>query len=48
MIKGRIKFLNENGIEGGPANAASCLIAWGEDNYQRLKNIEGIYCRIDK
>jgi hypothetical protein len=47
MIKGRVKFLNERAEQGGPANAASCLIAWGEDNYQLIKNIEGIYCRID-
>lgn len=47
FIKGRIKFLNEFGIGNQPANAASCLIAWGEDNYKRIKNIDGLYCRID-
>ena len=47
MIKGRIKFLNEKGEENGPANAASCLIAYGEENYNRIKNIDGLYVRID-
>jgi len=47
MIKGRIKFINENGDCDKPANAASCLIAWGEHNYQRIKNIDGLYCRMD-
>lgn len=47
FIKGRIKFLNEKGEGNQPANAASCLIAWGEENYQRIKNIDGLYVRID-
>ena len=47
MIKGRIKFLNSNGEEKGNGNAASCLIAWGEDNYLRIKTIDGIYCRVE-
>lgn len=47
MIKGRIKFLNSEGEEKGNGNAASCLIAWGEDNYQKIKKIDGICVRID-
>ena len=47
FIKGRIKFLNENGEGNQPANAASCLIAWSEENYKRIKNIDGLYVRID-
>lgn len=47
FIKGRLKFLNEFGKGGQPANAASCLIAWGEDNYRRIKNIPGLNVRID-
>lgn len=47
FIKGRIKFINEDGVSNQPANAASCLIAWGEDNYRRIKNIPGLAVRID-
>ena len=48
FIRGRIKFLDENGVGNSPANAASCLIAWGEYNYMMIKNIPGLYVRIDK
>lgn len=47
LIKGRLKFLTADGKISGTANAPSCLIAWGEENYNRIKNIPGIYCRID-
>lgn len=23
------------------------LIAWGEENYKRIKKIDGIFCRMD-
>lgn len=48
MIKKRIKFIDFNGKLRSNGNAPSCLIAYGEDAYKRIKNIEGIYCRIDK
>lgn len=48
IIKRRIKFLNAEGEIKSNGNAPSCLIAYGEEAYQRIKNIEGICCRIDK
>lgn len=50
----RVSFLNSEGEaknakgQKSNGNAPSCLIAYGEENYQRIKNIDGIYCRIDK
>ncbi len=38
FFKGRLKFFHENGIEGGTANAPSCLIAYGWDNVLSLRN----------
>jgi hypothetical protein len=35
-------------VEKGNGNAPSCLIAWGEEAYQRIKKIDGIYVRLDK
>ena len=46
-IGDKVKFLNEKGEGNQPANAASCLIAWGEENYKRIKNIDGLYVKID-
>lgn len=48
LIKKRIKFLNQNGIEKSNGNAPSCLIAFGENAFQRIKNVDGILVRIDK
>jgi len=48
LINKRIKFLTATGEEKGNGNAPSCLIAWGESAYQRIKNIDGIYVRLDK
>jgi phage N-6-adenine-methyltransferase len=48
MINKRIKFLNSEGVEKSNGNAPSCLIAWGEEAYQRIKKIDGIYVRLDK
>jgi phage N-6-adenine-methyltransferase len=47
FITRRIKFLTGEGIEKTNGNAPSCLIAWGENAYTRIKNIDGIYVRID-
>lgn len=47
FLKRRVKFIDEYGNIRSNGNAPSCLIAYGENNYQRIKNIEGIYCRID-
>lgn len=32
FFKGRLKFYRPNGIQGGSANAPSCLIIYGRDN----------------
>ena len=48
ILKRRIKFLDSNGIIRGNGNAPSCLIAYGEESYKRIKNLEGICCRVDK
>lgn len=47
LINKRIKFLTATGEEKGNGNAPSCLIAWGEKAYDRIKNIDGIHVRID-
>ncbi len=43
FIKGRLKFYNIDGTEGGTAGAPSCLISFNEENTVVLKNcgIEG-------
>ncbi len=48
LMAKRQRFIMENGNRQGGANAPSCLIAFGEENYQKIKNIPGICCRIDK
>lgn len=48
LINKRIKFLDSSGQEKGNGNAPSCLIAWGEEAYERIKNVDGIYCRVEK
>jgi hypothetical protein len=47
FLKRRVKFLDSEGIIRGNGNAPSCLIAYGENNYNRIKNIEGICCRVE-
>jgi phage N-6-adenine-methyltransferase len=47
LINKRIKFLTSTGEEKGNGNAPSCLIAWGENAYDRIKNVDGIYVRLD-
>lgn len=48
LMNKRVKFLTGEGIEKSNGNAPSCLIAWGEDNYERIKRVDGICVRIDK
>jgi hypothetical protein len=38
FFKGRIKFYHVNGIQGDTANAPSCLIAYGDQNVEALRN----------
>lgn len=36
FFKGRLKFCHVNGVEGGHANAPSCLVAYGINNVKSL------------
>jgi hypothetical protein len=47
LMNKRVKFLDSNGVSKGNGNAPSCLIAWGEGAYQRIKNVDGLYFRKD-
>jgi len=47
FINKRIKFLTGEGVEKSNGNAPSVLIAWGEDNYQRIKRVPGFAVRMD-
>ena len=48
LIKGRIKFLNQFGVEQGNGNAPSVLIAFGARAYEKLREVEGIVFRNDR
>jgi hypothetical protein len=48
LINKRIKFLTHEGIEKGNGNCPSCLIAWGENSFNRIKKVDGIYLKLDK
>ncbi|MEK6879247.1 MAG: DNA N-6-adenine-methyltransferase, partial [Nanoarchaeota archaeon] len=53
LMAKRVSFLNSEGEaknkygKKSNGNAPSCLIAWGELNYERIKKVDGIYLRID-
>jgi hypothetical protein len=47
-ISKRISFLDSNGNKKSNGNAPSILIAYGEEAYERCKNIQGTLLRIDK
>lgn len=38
IIKGRLKFFDQNGIEGNSAGCGSVLVAWGKDNVDALSS----------
>lgn len=40
FIKGRLKFCRSDGTQKATANAASCLIAWHESEFELLKKLE--------
>lgn len=40
FIKGRLKFCRPDGSQKATANAASCLIAWDESEFEILKKLE--------
>ena len=40
FIKGRLKFCRPDGSQKATANAASCLIAWDESEFELLKKLE--------
>ena len=46
LIKRRIRFLDSSGKERSNGNAPSCLIAFGDQSLERIKNIDGIFCKI--
>lgn len=46
LINKRIKFLNEKGEEKGNGNAPSALIAFGEKAFEKIKNVNGLVCRL--
>jgi hypothetical protein len=46
LINKRVKFLNYLGEERGNGNAPSCLIAFGENAFERIKNIDGILLNV--
>lgn len=37
FFKGRLSFFHVDGVQGGTANAPSCLIAYGADNVEALR-----------
>lgn len=39
FFKGRLKFYRVTGEKGGPANAPSCLVAYGKENVEVLKRL---------
>ena len=48
FIKGRVSFCHASGVQGGPAGAPSCLIAFDRQNTERLEQsgIEGCLVRL--
>lgn len=46
LMNKRVKFLNQHGIEKGNGNCPSVLIAWGENAFNRIKNVDGIILRV--
>jgi phage N-6-adenine-methyltransferase len=40
FLRGRIRFHKPNGMLGGTSGAPSCLIAYGDDNLEALRNSE--------
>lgn len=47
FINRRVSFLNAAGVEQSNGNAPSALIAWGEENFQRICKVDGIRVRIE-
>lgn len=48
FINKRVKFLTSKGVEKSNGNAPSALIAWGEENFERIRAIDGILVKIEK
>lgn len=38
FLKGRLSFYDVNGVKGGTAGAPSCLVAYGQEAVERLRN----------
>lgn len=45
FFKGRLKFYHVNGKQGGTANAPSCLVAYGKENVEAIRN-SGLYGKL--
>jgi len=48
LIRKRLRFLSNDGIERSNGNAPSALISWGESAYRRIQCVDGIHLRLDK
>jgi len=50
FFQGRLKFYHVSGIQGGTANAPSCLVAYGEECAELLKeaSLRGIFITLKK
>lgn len=48
ILRGRLRFMDTNGNEGGSAGCGSILVAYGNDNAVRLlaSKIDGKYIRL--
>jgi len=44
-VRGRVSFLTESGETKSNGNAPSILIAFGEDSFDRIKNVPGVIFR---
>lgn len=47
FLKGRIKFVDGNGLTGGNgAGCGSILVAWGAENVKALRNFDGLMVNL--
>lgn len=47
FLKGRIKFVDGNGLTGGNgAGSGSILVAWGSENVEALRNFDGLLVEL--
>lgn len=47
FLKGRIKFVDGNGVTGGSgAGSGSILVAWGSKNVEAIRNFDGLLVEL--